>query len=140
MTPEIRRAALRMAAKTAFVASIGCSGGQAPRPTSNIAPANGSAVADCATYLGGLASVDMDGVHTLASTDPLHDKPGVYGAFVDLTVRGSARTHECCNEELAKGAGAPHRWACCSAVDNVVPAGGGAACTPWGPPCPPEMT
>ncbi len=42
--------------------------------------------------------------------------------------------------ELASSAGetAEHRPACCSALGHA-PANHLAACTPWGPPCPPEM-
>ncbi|MCX5745531.1 MAG: hypothetical protein NT062_23895, partial [Proteobacteria bacterium] len=57
--------------------------------------------------------------------------------FADPSARTSPRTHECCKEELDHdGAQAKHRWACCTVfAQNEQP----FACTPWGPPCPPEM-
>jgi hypothetical protein len=36
---------------------------------------------------------------------------------------------------VKSGAGSKLRWECCSALASD-PSG---ACTPWGPPCPPEM-
>jgi hypothetical protein len=64
MTPEIRRAALRMAAKAALLTTLGCSGG-APAPATPLAhqgdaPASAPAPApSCATYLAGLPTAKM---------------------------------------------------------------------------------
>jgi hypothetical protein len=136
MTPEIRRAALRMAAKTALILSVGCGGSPPPAPVQNTTPAVPAPVVEaCEPYLGKLAVVKRE---ELADDDPLRQRNDVYGAFADAVARQSARTQQCCQEELdAKRAQAAHRWACCSALPQG--AQNGAACTPWGPPCPPEM-
>jgi hypothetical protein len=64
-------------------------------------------------------------------------KVGVYGVFKDPAARTAAQTVSCCQEALgAQGASSKHRWECCSALDDKADR---AACTPWGPPCPPEM-
>jgi hypothetical protein len=140
MTPEIRRVALRAAAKAALVVSLaGCSGGtRSPAPP----PANTTGrAADpitelaCPAYLDGLATTTRE---ALAKDDPLKKQVGVYGAFADVAARGSAKTKDCCTQDLkANGSSSKHRWACCSALGK--PHDNGAACTPWGPPCPPEM-
>lgn len=144
MTPEIRRAALRAAAKAALVVSlgslgsIGCSGGKSGGPsTSSTSNTGGStepaAEVSCADYLAGLP-VARTG--ELAADDPLKDRPDVYGAFASVADREAARTQTCCTEQLAAdGSAAAQRWECCSAL----PAPDGMACTPWGPPCPPAM-
>ena len=138
MTPEIRRAALRMAAKTALILSLnGCGGGAAtPPPVANATGDQPPApAASCEQHLSSLAVVKRD---ALAPDDPLAKRNDVYGAFADIVARTSARTQQCCHEELDKqGARAAHRWACCSALGPTD--GTGIACTPWGPPCPPEM-
>ena len=134
MTPEIRRAALRMAAKAALILSVGCGSSPPPAPVQNTTPATPVEEA-CEPYLGKLAVVQRE---DLAADDPLRQRNDVYGAFADAVARQSARTQQCCHEELdAKHAQAPHRWACCSAVAPGTEHG--TACTPWGPPCPPEM-
>lgn len=137
MSPEIRRAALRAAAKAAFVVSIGCSSGAGKPAPSNVAGKTGPepAAASCAEYLAGLEVVQRD---QLADDDPLKEAPELYGAFADRAARESARTRECCTEALAEGGSGEPRWACCSALGN---ASGGqpGACIPWGPPCPPSM-
>lgn len=137
MTPEIRRAALRIAAKTALVVTIGCSGGGSATKTAPPANTGGTPapVVACDAHLAGLAKTDRD---KLAADDPLKERMDVYGqVFADVGERTSARTQECCHEELtANGASSALRWECCSAL----PRGSEAmACTPWGPPCPPEM-
>lgn len=137
MTPEIRRAAIRAAAKAALITAIGCGGD--PKPAAPMTPSNVSAApatkaaVDCATHLGGLAKVKQD---KLADDDPLKNDSTVYGqVFADRAARESADTKKCCNEELAaNGAGSKLRWECCSALGGT-----GMACTPWGPPCPPAM-
>ncbi|MBL9012762.1 MAG: hypothetical protein JNL83_01210 [Myxococcales bacterium] len=137
MTPEIRRAALRIAAKTALVVTIGCSGGSSS--TKATPPANtggtAAAVVACDVHLGGLTTIEKD---KLAADDPLKERMDVYGkVFANVADRTAPRTQECCNEQLAAdGASSAQRWECCSAL----PANSQAmACTPWGPPCPPEM-
>jgi hypothetical protein len=138
MTPEIRRAALRIAAKTALVVTIGCSGSSSSTKAtpSNAAPA-GAPIA-CDAHLSGLATVEKG---ELAANDPVRERPDVYGkVFADVEARGSARTKECCTEELVtSGSSAKHRWECCTALDGVPAGATPSACTPWGPPCPPEM-
>lgn len=143
MSPEVRRAALRTAAKATFIVSVGCS--NVPPPAAPAEPATApvtapvtvttTAPATCGEYLDGLARVDHNG---LAASDPLRERADVYGAFVDVTARSSERTQQCCLEELQRdSSGAAHRWACCSALapqSNI-----GSACSPWGPPCPPEL-
>ena len=72
--------------------------------------------------------------------DPLHGKLDVYGAFADVGARTAPRTQACCTEELVKhGSGATARFECCSALGDLPAGARGSACTPWGPPCPPEM-
>jgi hypothetical protein len=138
MRPDIRRAALRAAAKTALVVSFGCSSSPPRPPPSNTVPADGTAArpaaTSCAEYLAGLATGTRE---ELAAGDPLHDRTDVFQVFTDVTARRSPRTRECCTEALEHdGAQAKPRWACCSALpDNAQP----PACTPWGPPCPPAM-
>lgn len=138
MTPEIRKAALRIAAKAALVVTVGCSGGGSSAKTTPPANAGGNAeapVVACDAYLGGLATVEKD---KLASDDPLKQRMDVYGkVFANVAERSAPRTTECCNEELAAhGSSSKLRWECCSALDPNAQA---MACTPWGPPCPPEM-
>jgi hypothetical protein len=138
MTPEIRKAAVRAAAKAALVTMlVGCGGSDTkpvagPSNTASGAPM--AASVDCATHLGALAAVPQG---ELAAGDPAKDRNDVYGkVFSDRAARESAETQKCCTEELTKsGAGSKLRWECCSAL----PADPSGACTPWGPPCPPEM-
>lgn len=142
MTPEIRRAAIRAAAKAALVAGLaGCGGDPKPAPAgpSNAAttePAAPAAAVDCTTLLAGLATVKQD---ELPDGDPAKTRPDVYGAvFADRARREAPETQQCCTEELTRsGAQSKLRWECCSALpqDGQV----GIACTPWGPPCPPAM-
>jgi hypothetical protein len=143
MTPQekatIRRAAVRMAAKTAAfvvtVGAIGCSGGGKAAP-SNVDKTTGGTAGACEPYLAGLATAKPE---ALPEGDELKTKPGVYGAFQDPAARSAPQTLSCCNADLkAHGAASKHRWACCSAVEGK-PDAEVMACTPWGPPCPPEM-
>ncbi len=136
MKPEIRRAALRAAAKAALVMTIGCSGGKGSPPPSSTTPdpVPVAAGASCADHLGGLATAKPE---ALAADDPLRSRGEVYGAFADVAARQSARTQECCAEALERdGSSAAQRWECCSALPATAQA---MACTPWGPPCPPQM-
>ena len=144
MTPEIRRAALHIAAKTALVVSVGCGAPQTPpRPPTP---------QTCSAYLDQLpttASPDLK----LAPDDPIRDRMsdglGIYAMFADATQRRAPRTQTCCSEELTSGPGT-HRGPCCSALDDGAHHEPGAyyggitdteraACAPWGPPCPPEL-
>jgi hypothetical protein len=140
MTPEIRRAALRAAAKAALVVSItGCSGSPKAPPsnTSGGSDSKPVAAASCADYLGSLATI---GHGELPDGDPLKGKTAVYGAFKDVAARSAPRTTECCTEELkAHGSSAKARFECCSALGDVPAGAEPSACTPWGPPCPPAM-
>ena len=142
MTPEIRRAALRMAAKTALVMSIGCSSGTKTAPPPSNADHSGSSAPatsaqPCPEYLGSLATAQRG---QLKPDDPLHGKFDVYAAFADVAVRSAPQTQTCCTEELVKhGSGAAARFECCSALGHVPEGAERSACTPWGPPCPPEM-
>ena len=133
MTPEIRRAALRAAAKVALVAAVGC-GGKPPPPSNTTPPVQTDTVATCKEYLAGLKVVQRG---ELPVGDPLREKPDVYGAFADRAARETPRTKDCCNQEITAN-DQTHQWPCCSALDNIVPAGA-IGCSPWGPPCPPEM-
>ncbi len=142
MSPEVRRAALLAAAKTTFIVSLGCSSNVQPgasRPESVTPPA--APEVSCAEHLGGLAQTKMG--EALPASDPLHDKPGVYGAFTDIAARTSERTQQCCSEALTDGNGeSAYRWACCSALidqNGQRPDDRFMACTPWGPPCPPAL-
>lgn len=153
MSPEVRRAALLIAAKATIFTAIGCSGGlqpaAGPAPTSDPpaaadkgapAPAADVAAAEsktCAQHLDGLVMVKN--TSELPDNDPLRGDMTVYGAFADVAARSDPRTQECCREELKQDvAGAPHRWACCSALGDSDPEVA-MACTPWGPPCPPAL-
>lgn len=143
MTPEIRRAAVRAAAKVALVATLGCSGGQRQPPqNTEPGPAVPRAAPDCDEHLDKLEVV---GLGKLADDDPLKNA-NAFEAFKDIAARTTPRTTECCTQQLvAHGSSAKQRFACCSALDAAgipggVPEGAEAsACTPWGPPCPPEM-
>jgi hypothetical protein len=140
MRPEIRRAALRAAAKAALVMSIGCSSGPGSPAPSNTTTTQGPqpAATSCAAHLDALAVVKPE---ELAADDPLHARMDVYGAFADRAARDSARTQACCEETMiADGSNAAHRWQCCSALASLPAGAEPSACTPWGPPCPPEMT
>ena len=141
MTPEIRKAALRIAAKTALVVvTVGCSGGgsstKSTPPTNTGGASASGAVVACDAHLGALALVDSK--DQLAAGDPLKERMDVYGkVFANAEERNAPRTQECCTQELAtNGAGSKLRWECCSALPAQADP---AACTPWGPPCPPEM-
>jgi hypothetical protein len=139
MTPEIRRKALSTAAKAAMAMSLGC----APEPphvtstpTATSDPAKPSAGESCDAYLAELRVLKFDDL-TQAERDA-----SVLEAFADVPARKSPRTAACCAEELGRdGANAKRRFACCSALGNQVPAAviHAGACTPWGPPWPPEM-
>ncbi len=144
MTPEVRRKALATAAKTAMVMTFGCS---PPPPHPEAATTTASAKAEapaasCTAYLAGLQVVDFE---KLAPDDPLRSDRekgrGVYEAFADRAARSNPRTQQCCTEALTgKGAQAPQRFACCSVLDMAhQPPAIQMACTPWGPPWPPEM-
>jgi hypothetical protein len=138
MTPEIRKAALRIAAKTALVVTIGCSGGGSSTkatPPANTGGTAGAAVVACDAHLGALATIEKD---KLAADDPLKARMDVYGkVFANVGERTSPRTQECCTEHLDKGGSSSAlRWECCSALPETASP---SACTPWGPPCPPEM-
>ncbi|CAN5801391.1 hypothetical protein BH11MYX2_BH11MYX2_08110 [soil metagenome] len=145
MTPEVRRAALRMAAKVALVATTtGCwTEPTHPGPAQPTARQDTHASADtCETYLDKLGSVARAPMSTstgpMEADDPLYNRNDVYGAFADVAARSAPRTQSCCSDEIAQGGSGKHRWECCSAV----PASTGVnriACTPWGPPSPPEM-
>ena len=140
MTPEIRKAAIRAAAKVALVVSVGCSGGSAAAPPSNAAtgPDPAPAAATCEAHLASLAVVKAG---ELAADDPLHDRNDVFGeVFADVAARHDAHTQQCCTEVLGDvdAASKPYRWECCSALASVGTAQP-FACTPWGPPCPPTM-
>jgi hypothetical protein len=75
----------------------------------------------------------------LPDGDPLKGRHDQYGAFADPAARTAARTVACCTEVLAHdGTQADARWPCCSAL-AVTTGEQPMACTPWGPPCPPEM-
>ncbi len=141
MTPEVRRTALRAAAKAALVVSIGCGGGSKTAPPSNIggtgptppAPVAGS----CDEHLASLARGKPA---ALAPDDPVKARPDLYGeVFTDRAAREDARTQSCCAESLGDGAAeSKYRWECCSAIADSMDKHH-LACTPWGPPCPPEM-
>lgn len=133
MTTDVRRTALRAAAKCAIIVTLGCGGRTAPaQPEPDVPPV---AEPSCAEYLASLETVDQ-----VPEGDPLHGQLDVYGAFADVEARSSARTRECCTEQLvAGGSGAAQRWECCSALGDVPEGAEPSACTPWGPPCPPEM-
>lgn len=139
MRSETRRAALRAAAKVAIVVSLGC-GPPRAEPVVTRPPettAEPASTPTCAEHLAGLEVVSTDG---LPEGDPLREEPNAYEAFVDVGARTDARTLECCTEGLvASGSGAPHRFACCSALGDVPEGADPTACTPWGPPCPPEL-
>ncbi len=156
MSPEIRRAALLIAAKTTILTTIGCSNGLSPAPgpapTSDTPTAGSPAAAapttpaatpaataqkPCAEHLDGLATIDTS---KLPNNDPLHGDTTVFGAFADVAARNDPRTQECCREELTRdNSAAAHRWACCSALPEKDREGQAMACTPWGPPCPPPL-
>jgi hypothetical protein len=62
MTPEIRRAAIRAAAKAALITAIGCSGDAKPSSSttpSNVAaaPAKPESKVDCGTFLDGSGNI-----------------------------------------------------------------------------------
>jgi hypothetical protein len=95
------------------------------------------AAASCVAHLDTLPKVKPN---DLAANDPLKAKRGVYGAFANVKDREAARTQSCCGEEMtAFGSSAKHRWECCSALPALPADAEQSACTPWGPPCPPEM-
>lgn len=139
MKPETRKAALRAAARTALVVSLGaasaCGGATPTAAVGNRDVGAAAAPLTCDAYLDGLATTP---VADLAKDDPLHGQPGVYvEAFADRTARASERTQQCCAEALAPPAGGgEHRWPCCNALPSDAQP---MACTPWGPPCPPTM-
>ena len=152
MTPEIRRAALRIAAKAALVATVGC-GPADTIPIANTTPPIADAPS-CPAYLGQLAQyTDREDYAKLAPDDPIVARLGkgleTYAIFADPHQRAAPRTQACCSEAL--GTSSTFRGACCSARDDGAPHDHGAyfggvtdeekmACSPWGPPCPPEMT
>jgi hypothetical protein len=230
MTPEIRRAALRAAAKTALVAALGCGGDPKP-PPQNVAPptetpapaakvdqskiddalavaqrtlgeaermlddakkrlseltakvdaavaqiaaaktdsdrkaaeavmaglkkdkaeleariadsktardtaAKMMAALPCVKHLATLPTVLAD---QLPAGDPLRGKVMI-AAFTRPADRAAPKTQQCCVETLvAYDAAAPFQSECCSAMTKPWPDAVRTACTPWGPPCPPEM-
>ena len=119
---------------TSTTAESGVATSAAESSGSEAATESGSAD-DCAAYLDSLATIRGSG--GLAAEDPLRARTDVYGAFRDRAAREAPRTQACCRQEIeARGADAPHRFECCSALQDETLS---AACTPWGPPCPPEM-
>ncbi|HEY4182228.1 MAG TPA: hypothetical protein VGM90_35535 [Kofleriaceae bacterium] len=140
MKLETRRAALRMAAKVALVATTASCSGAPPRVEPSVQPTATEAAAKdtpetCTAYLDTLAMTDLG--QPLPESDPLHGRNNVYGAFVDVAARSAPRTQDCCSGELDSDRGqSKHRWACCSALPAERQT---IACSPWGPPVPPEM-
>lgn len=145
MRPEIRRAAIRAAAKTALIAGLaGCSGDPKASTTStpsNVATgdtAKPAAPVDCEAHLTGLKKMKKE---ELPDGDPVKERMDVYGeVFANRAEREAPETQKCCTEDLVKnGSRGSHRWECCSALADLPKDASPSACTPWGPPCPPAM-
>lgn len=161
MDDRIRRAALRAAQKTAIIVSLsGCydmHGRPLPAPTADAgAPivADAAPTADAPTLVPDAGAPPLpcgELLPSLAITLPEPvDGAWAWGAhFTDERARLDATVGGCCmelEEAASVGAplvetGAPLAMACCDVITSaqmLVPFSS-LGCTPWGPPCPPEM-
>src|SRR5579859_2395179 len=139
MTPEIRRAALRAAAKvalcTALPASALACGGSIASPSSTGDPATAPA-ATAKPYAAPAESVVAAcREEALSATFPTTLRPGP-----NADLRVDEATRDCC-QVLANHADLkmtfewPLRAKCCDAIGWDA----AATCTPWGPPVPAPM-
>ncbi len=160
MDERIRRAALRAAQKTAIIVSLSGCYAMHGRPLAPGADA-GAAVSADASLAGDTPPAPLDAgppplpcadlLPSLAITLP--EPPGdswAWGAhFTEERARLDPTVGGCCMElEEAASAGtplvetgAPLAMACCDVITSaqmLVPFSS-LGCTPWGPPCPPEM-
>jgi hypothetical protein len=166
MDPRIRRAALRYAAKTAIVVSLsGCydSHGRPPRAVALVDAAVARTDApvwadvpppDAPPSLPDVGPVECEPLlASLAITDPdpMEDRWHWGATFTDPAVHTDPAVGECClameiraSEDPVGGAvdiGSPLAMACCEVIvgDQHLVSSSSLGCTPWGPPCPPEM-
>ena len=165
MDHDIRRAALRAAAKTAILVSLtGCyevhslPGSSTPHPDTGAVADGGrssdahvavdegpssrdSGAPNCAELLDRLA---------ISIPEPPSDDRWAWGAqFSDESARNDAQVGACClvldnasaTETPLVTSGAPLAMACCDVIVSVQRIVGSSdlGCTPWGPSCPPEM-
>lgn len=145
MDASIRRRAVRQAAKMALGAAfVGCGGAIATaNDGSTTVPEDAGAKLACAVPRGDAAFPPSDqacwfGLVNAAVGDP---GPGKRGAFTDPSLKA------CCDALFVAGGSSLVEYAygkepklsyasCQSCADTV---GDPVACTPWGPPMPPEL-
>ena len=158
MDDRIRRAALSAALKTAIVVSLtGCYGMHQRTPRAAPATDGGRPLGDASHVAHADVPPDVpplpcrDHLARLAITDP--SEPGgtwAWGAhFTDEAARLDPHTGACCLElDVAASAGtldpsveSPLAMACCDVITSaqMLVSFSSLGCTPWGPPCPPEM-
>jgi hypothetical protein len=151
MDANIRKAAIRAAAKTAIVVSLsGCAldhGRPDPGTDAAIVMASDAGTdafvrpTECSQLLASLPIVEPD---------PVSDPDWHWGAqFANESDRLDPRVGQCClemnrrAEEGIEGAeiGTALAMSCCEVVvtDQHLATWSALGCTPWGPPVPPEM-
>jgi len=140
MDDNIRRAALRAAAKTAILLSLtGCYELHL-RPLRS-ERSDDAGAPSCAALLDRLA---------ISLPEPPPDDSWAWGAhFSEPSARNDAQVGACCMELEAASRtetplvtiGEPLAMACCDVIVNTQNLVGSSSlgCTPWGPSCPPEM-
>ena len=160
MDERIRRAALRAAMKTAIIVSLSGCYDMHSRPTRVPITDAGRVERDAAVAVVVDAPTAPDvpplacdeHLAMLAITNPTPpDDRWAWGAqFTDEATRLDPLTGACCMElevaadmgTLDPSVGSPLRMACCDVVVNTqnLVSSSSLGCTPWGPPCPPEMS
>lgn len=132
MKPDIFQKALRATAQVACCALLLACPKPTPTPdekTVTAVPADPDRESDSAPAAAAPMSLEQCKAHTNA-------------VFTAKTEKEAPYTKECCQQIAQEqdkankfGDGWPERSECCQLLDWR----GSAACTPWGPPCPPAM-
>jgi hypothetical protein len=139
MREEILRAALEAAAKDTMSAVVlaGCSGEHTTSPT---ATAPTSAATTATTAAATSTSTSAPPPPQPDCKDLVHDAfSGSNDPYPGAKKSVSPEVARCCDKLLIATDGMmDNRWDCCANHSPSVNIG--AACTPWGPPMPPEMT
>lgn len=155
MDDRIRKAALRAAQKTAILVSLsGCYDMHGRAPLVPASDAGGPLGADAPLVADAppprpLPCGELLPSLEITSPEPV-DETWAWGShFADERARLDPTVGACCmelEEAVAAGVpavdvGAPLAMACCDVIvsaQGLVPFSN-LGCTPWGPPCPPEM-
>jgi len=160
VSETIRKAALRAAARTAIMLTLsGCALShvreeRAPRAGSGAARDAATAIADAGHDAGRDAGADAarsSCEEHLGALAIVASESGWGNQFADEGARSDPFTGDCCMEiesqttigtgGLPEGVSTELAMACCDTLVFVQhrESSSNLGCTPWGPPCPPEM-